>query len=246
MARQNVKKEMPVLPHVSELVLTGGPGGGKTTALAILARLLSRSGVRVLTVPEIATLIITRGVDIAAISRDDGDANCRFQRELFLTHRAYRRRALQRAAAFAPDPTVILYDRSEIDGMAWHDHDCYIELAAEENTTMDEIRNSYVGVLHLVTAAIGAEHAYTLHNNAARWESPQEAAARDHEVTKVYAKHPNVVVIDNRYDFADKLDRMLAVSLQMIGLPAQLNIDLSGKPVPLTPVTLDEPQPVPV
>jgi predicted ATPase len=237
---------LPVLPHVTELILTGGPGGGKTTALAILARLLSRSGVRVLTVPEIATLIITRGVDIATISRDDGDANCRFQRELFITHRAYRRRALQRAAAFAPDPTVILYDRSEVDGMAWHDHDCYVAMSAEEGTTMDEIRRSYRGVIHLVTAAIGAEHAYTLHNNAARWESPEEAATRDAAVMSVYKEHPNLIIIDNRSDFADKLDRMLGVCLEMIGRPAQMTIDLSGKPVPLAPVTLDEPQPVPV
>jgi predicted ATPase len=239
----NGTTEIAAMPHVSEIVLTGGPGGGKTTALAILARLLARSGVRVLTVPEIATLIITRGLDIAAISRDDGDANCRFQRELFTTHRKYRRRALQRAAAFAPTPTVILYDRSELDGRAWHDHDCFDALAAEENTTVAQVRDSYDGVMHLVTAAIGAEHAYTLHNNEARWESVSEAASRDAKVFAVYNGHPHRTVIDNRADFADKLDRMLGMTLEMLGLPSQLTIDLSGRPVAPTPITLDEPVP---
>ena len=227
--------------HVTEVVLTGGPAGGKSTALRLLASLLSRSGLRVLTVPEIATLIINRGLDIAAISREDGDGNCRFQRELWRTHRAYRDRALRRAAELAPRPVVILYDRGELDGRAWHDHDCFDDYAAEDGTTVAEVRDSYSAVVHLVTAAIGAESAYTLANNGARWESAMEAASRDGKVMAVWRDHPRFMVIDNRDDFPDKIARILQCILEAMGRPAQLIIDLSAASAEVEAV---EPEPV--
>ena len=225
--------------NVAEIVLTGGPGGGKTTALRLLSSLLGRSGLRVITVPEVATIIINRGTfDIAAISRQDSDANCRFQRELFTTHRNLRRRALKRAAERS-QRTVILYDRGELDGRAWHDHDCFDTLAAENQTTVAAVRDSYSAVMHLVTAAAGAENAYTLANNAARWESAAEAAARDAKVIQVWKDHPNFRLIDNRGDFADKVDRLVQATLAALNLPTQLIIDLSGRTPDVEAMTVD-------
>lgn len=222
----------PATDHVTEVVLTGGPGGGKTTAIKLLGRLLSRSGLRVITVPEVATLLIYQGkVDMEAIKREDPDANCKFQRQIFETHAQLRERALHRAALFAPQKTIIIYDRSEIDGLAWHDHNCFETFATESGTTLDQIRRRYDAVVHLVTAAVGAEWAYTQANNAARWESAAQAAARDAKVLRIWRDHPRLEVIDNRSDFPDKVDRVLGALLQLLDLPTQLTINL-GHDVP--------------
>jgi predicted ATPase len=224
--------------RVYEIVLTGGPGGGKTTAVRLLGRLLSRSGIRVLTVPEFATLLIERGTfDIAAISREDSEANCAFQKELFETHRKLRQKALDRTASFDDQQILILYDRGELDGRAWHNHDCFYRLAAAENTTLSDICESYDSVIHLVTAADGAYDAYTMENNEARWESAEEAIARDQKVMAVWREHPRFEVLDNRYDFPDKVDRLLQTILRVMGLPTQLNIDLSNAIRPAAEVT---------
>ena len=47
---------------VSKIVITGGPCGGKTTALSRIQRDLSHLGYTVLTVPETATALISGGV----------------------------------------------------------------------------------------------------------------------------------------------------------------------------------------
>lgn len=49
-------------PQVRELVLTGGPCAGKTTALARLSAVVAKAGWRVLAAPEAATTFICGGV----------------------------------------------------------------------------------------------------------------------------------------------------------------------------------------
>jgi hypothetical protein len=48
-------------------------------------------------------------------------------------------------------------------------------------------------VIHLVTAADGAEEFYTLENNAARTETPQVAKMLDKMTQGVWNGHPNYV-----------------------------------------------------
>ena len=44
------------------IVLTGGPGSGKTTVINNIANIFSSLGVKVIVVPETATEIITSGI----------------------------------------------------------------------------------------------------------------------------------------------------------------------------------------
>ena len=46
---------------IYRIVLTGGPCAGKTTALAAVISALELRGIRVLTVPESATIMFTNG-----------------------------------------------------------------------------------------------------------------------------------------------------------------------------------------
>ena len=56
--------------RVSEIVLTGGPCAGKTTALAVLSQKLSDYGYQVLVCPETASLVINAGVAVGQLAQD--------------------------------------------------------------------------------------------------------------------------------------------------------------------------------
>lgn len=62
-------------------------------------------------------------------------------------------------------------------------------------------------VLHLTTAADGAEKFYTTETNAARLETPEQAKELDRKIRSCYDCHKNVQVVDNSTDFSGKLKR---------------------------------------
>jgi hypothetical protein len=201
-----------------------------------LASALRTRGIRVITVPEIATMIIQGAhPDISEIARQDQYDFCRFQREVFLVHRLLRERARVYASGFDEDQVVILYDRGEMDGIAYHRHHCFEALAAEAGTTMAQIRDSYTAVIHMVTTANGAEDFYANFNNSARWDNAEEAREFDRRVLAAWMEHPRHVVVDNTTDWQGKLNRLTDATLAAIGLDQQLQIDVSvttGEPAP--------------
>ena len=200
-----------------EIVLTGGACGGKTTALSALAHLLRTRGVHPITVPEAFTLIVSGGVSgVGDMVRTDGSDNCRFQAELFRTIRRMRANARSMAAQFAGQPTVILCDRGELDAIAFHDHSCFAELAAEAGTSLTGVRDSYDAVMHLVTTADGAEEFYSAVTNVARWETVDEARASDRRILDAWSGHARHQVIDNSTDFEGKIARLLDAVLAAV------------------------------
>ena len=79
-------------------------------------------------------------------------------------------------------------------------------------------------VFHLVTAAKGAEAAYTCANNQARTESVAEEAALDDRLLAAWTGHPHLRVIDNSSDFEDKMKRLIAEISFFLGEPEPLEI----------------------
>ena len=74
--------------------------------------------------------------------------------------------------------------------------------------TEEQLADRYDLVLHLTTAADGAEKYYTTENNAARLETPEQAKALDAKIRTCYERaHKNVQVVDNSTDFTGKLKR---------------------------------------
>ena len=76
-----------------------------------------------------------------------------------------------------------------------------------------EIRDNYDAVFHLVTAAKGAEEFYTLSNNNARTETPEQAAIQDDKLIYAWTGHPHLRIIDNSYDFEGKMRKLILLSL---------------------------------
>jgi AAA domain len=205
-----------------------------------LASALRSRGIRTITVPETATMIIQGAhPDISDIAREDQYEFCRFQREVFIVHRLLRERARVYASGFGDDQVVILYDRGEMDGMAYHRHHCFEALAAEAGTTMAQIRDSYTAVFHMVTTANGAEDFFIHANNSARWDNAEEARAFDQRVLAAWAEHPRHTVIDNTTDWQGKLNRLTDATLAAIGSDQQLQIDVSITTSDRTPEELE-------
>ena len=64
---------------------------------------------------------------------------------------------------------VLLMDRGAMDVLAYVGKDQFDDVLEEFNWTVPQLRDQrYEAVVHLVTAAIGAERFYTLENNKAR------------------------------------------------------------------------------
>ena len=68
----------------------------------------------------------------------------------------------------------------------------------------EALRARYDGVLHLVSAAMGAEEHYSGENNAARRESVEEARVQDERIRGCWLGHPGFTLISNRGYFERK------------------------------------------
>ena len=111
-----------------------------------------------------------------------------------------------------------------------HGRDVWLEAFAELCA-----RARYDAVFHLVTAAKGAEEAYTFANNAARYENVEQAAALDDRIIAAWTGHPHLRVIDNTTDFEEKLIRRVVDDLGCAGdaVLCQINVCHIREPLSL-------------
>lgn len=213
------------MPQITEIVLTGGPCAGKSTALTYLATHLSARGVRVLQVPEVATLFISGGLnDITDIAQGDPELFIKLEHSMIKMQGDFRRRFLEIAAEF-PGPTVILYDRAQTDAAAYIGEPQFNEIRAHLGLSLADVRDSYNTVLFLRTAADGAEAAYTTANNAARSETPEQARAIDKRTLQAWVGHPHLWIVENETDFQAKLERTLEIALHAAGIPIHREVE---------------------
>ena len=103
---------------------------------------------------------------------------------------------------------VILIDRGLLDGSAYVSRSEWQALMDDLNMNVVSMRdNRYDGVLHMVTAADGAEPFYASLSNEARYESNSEAINKDKKLREAYMGHKNWFMIDNSYpNFQSKIN----------------------------------------
>ena len=205
---------------VKKIVITGGPSAGKTTAMSWIQNAFTQKGYAVLFVPETATELITGGVAPWTCGSNADYQKCQMHLQL------EKERVFEQAAkTMNADKVLIVCDRGALDNKAYMDS---VEFAAVlAHLGMDEItlRDGYDAVFHLVTAAKGAVEFYTTANNAARTETPEQAAALDDRIIAAWTGHPHLRVIDNATDFEDKLKRLIAEISAFLGEPEPLEIE---------------------
>ena len=195
---------------VKRIVVTGGPCGGKSTALAYIKKTAEALGFRVLTVGETATELISGGVApwtcaTNAVYQNFQIALQMHKEEIFLAA----------AATMGAEKLLIVCDRGLLDNRAYMTEAEFFSCLASRGDTLEEYLARYDAVFHLVTAAKGAEAFYTTANNAARTETPDEARRVDDRLICAWAEHPRRFVLDNSGDFADKMAR-LATALEEV------------------------------
>ncbi len=205
---------------ISKIVLTGGPCAGKTTALSWIQNNLPKYGYTVLFVPETATELINGGVTPWGMETNLDYQRCQMQLQL------EKERVFEQAAHAMPaEKILIVCDRGTIDNKSYMTDLDFLRLCEELNTSEVELRDRYDAVFHLVTAAKGALEAYTTANNAARRESPSQAAELDDKLIAAWTGHPHLRVIDNSTSFEDKLRRLLKEITRFLGEPEPLEIE---------------------
>lgn len=208
------------MPDIKKIVLTGGPCAGKTTALVKITEYFSGFGYKVFNVPEVPTIFSTAGWNYLTPNR-----NLYYQGErAILETQLALENQFMRLAEVCEDPVLIVCDRGAMDISAYIKPEEWEEITHMAGTNSNALRESYDAVLHLVSAADGAEQYYTTATNATRYEQANEEGLRiarelDKKVIKAWTGHPHLRVINNHDDFENKLNRVLTEISKVVGLP---------------------------
>ena len=210
------------MTNIKRIVLTGGPCAGKTTALVRINEHFSALGYKVFTVPEVPTMITQSGWNYMTENHDfyyEGE-------KVILETQLELEDKVMRMAQTCKEPCVIVCDRGAMDISAYISAQMWDELTHSCGTSTDELRmgNRYDAVLHLVSAADGAEKFYTTANNAQRYEKADEAGLRiarelDKKVIQAWTGHPHLRVINNGEDFEQKMNRVVREIAAVLELP---------------------------
>ena len=182
------------VPHERRrIVLTGGPGAGKTAVLELIRQSFC-AHVKVL--PEAAGIVFGGG-----FPRGEGVVQRKAaQRAIFFVQREVE------TAAEADNVAIVLCDRGTVDGIAyWPGPE---DLWASLGTTIEEQLRRYDAVIHLRTPPVDGGYN---HENPLRLETAMEAAALDARVERAWSSHPRRFVVDAFPDFISKAARTLQV-----------------------------------
>ncbi len=206
---------------VHRIVLTGGPCAGKTATLTQLSEHLEKQGIRVFRVPEAATILFAGGVTCDDVVTEP----IRFQSQVIRLQMRLEETYIAHAEA-SKKPSVVLMDRGVMDTRGFIDAATWQALLKCNNWTEVALRDQrYDAVIHMITAADGAEDFYSLENNSARTETPNAARKVDRKIQEAWLGHPHLRVIDNSTGFAGKISRVIETVCHVIGIPTPTEIE---------------------
>ena len=176
------------------VVLTGGPGAGKTAVLEMVRRSMCQ---HVHVLPEAASIVFGGG-----FPRDD-DPICRRAAQRAIYH---VQRELE-VTGSAHNPAIVLCDRGTIDGLAYWPGPAE-EFWSAAGTTAEAELARYDSVIHLRTPAGGRGYNYA---NPVRTESASAAADIDAQILEVWSRHPQRHVVEATGEFLDKAAAVLTI-----------------------------------
>lgn len=205
----------PGYTHVIRVVLTGGPCGGKSSALEHLITSAKAEGFDVYTAPETATLIFNSGFGFPPTDDD----NLNFQTQL-LSMQLQMEKAFTKLAAKTGRPSIIVFDRGLMDSKGYIKEELWKQVLEnlwcnnyqQKGVTEEYLLHRYDAVVHLVTAADGAEKFYkwgkTVDDSGKeviRHESPEQARELDSKMRSCWSDHPRHIIVRNAGSFRDKM-----------------------------------------
>lgn len=118
----------------------------------------------------------------------------------------------------APKPVLIISDRGTMDISAYMEPTVWQALLDELGLSDIKLRDArYDAVIHMVSAAIGAEQFYTTENNSARTEGLELAREIDNKILKAWTGHPQLHIVENNVDFDVKVKSVVHSIQRLIG-----------------------------
>jgi predicted ATPase len=187
---------------VRRIVVTGGPGGGKTS---VWRAFMASHGKLVEAVPEVATALLTT-VFPPVQSAHDRHA---LQRAIFHVQRELESAHEQRCAA----GRALFCDRGTPDGAGYWPEGADAFFTSMNTRAEDELAR-YDAVLFLETAA--AAGLSIAAGNPIRTESLEAAVEVDRRLHAVWGGHPGFVHVGWEIDFQQKVDHAVAALTRML------------------------------
>jgi predicted ATPase len=172
------------------IVITGGPGGGKTTALDLFRRELSG---KIESVPEAATMLFSGGIE----RTDDLEVIKCQQSTIFNLQKN-----LEDIKRKMSPSSLVLCDRGTLDGLAYwpgSDEEFFVEMGS----SFDDELTRYDAVIFFETAAKSGQGIRS--NNPIRNESEAKAIELDQKLQDIWSKHPNYNFVSSSESFIKKI-----------------------------------------
>ncbi len=192
--------QMPIQKR-RRIVLTGGPGGGKTTAADLLRREL---GKRIVIVPESATILFTGGFP----RTQHFDGNRAAQQAIF-----HVQRNLEDVQSALYPERALLCDRGTVDGAAYWDdgEDSFFRALG---TSIDAELARYDAVVFFETAAVAGLSIEG--GNPVRCESLVQAVTLDTRLRELWSHHPRFTLIPHSTSFLQKMVSAVGLLEQLV------------------------------
>ena len=184
------------------IVLTGGPGGGKTTAAALYRREL---GERIVVVPEAATLLFAGGFPRSP----EPHARASAQRAIF-----HVQRNVEDVQSALYPGRILLCDRGTVDGAAYWPDDSRPGFFEAVHSSLEAELARYDAVLFFETAAVGGQSIEG--GNPTRVEDEAYAIVLDARLRELWSQHPHFLFVPHSDSFLGKLSLALGMLQALI------------------------------
>ncbi|MCO5143301.1 MAG: ATP-binding protein [Oligoflexia bacterium] len=192
-------------PSCRFIVLTGGPGAGKTAVLDASRQIF---GNRLAFLPESASIVYSGGFPRL------GTPSCirAAQLSIFRVQEQLEALAIEEGSY-----TVALCDRGICDGAAyWPDGSNAFFQAI--GIPKEIVYSRYCTVIHLKTPNLSFGYN---NSNPTRTETPEEAALIDERIESVWRDHPNCYVVPATEHFTEKLQIVTNIIEKTLLSPAR-------------------------
>lgn len=191
---------------IPRIVLTGGPCGGKTTALQYLKQHLPAQGVTPVFVPELATAMFDAGVRWPDVAHHEPSA-FRFQAQMIKSQITNEDMYYSFVSLLPGKNKVLVCDRGTVDNMVYARDEWHEDILSQVGS-LGFLKRRYDQIIHLNTLAYGGEY-HT--DNVARYESAEDACRTDARTWEMWARGPHVpqTRIEHNTSLTDKMEMVL-------------------------------------
>lgn len=181
-------------PHARRrIVLTGGPGAGKTAALELIRQSLCK---HLQILPEAAGVLFGGGFPRGGLAGQRRAA----QRAIYFVQRELE------ASVESENVAILLCDRGTVDGEAYWPGPG--DLWGSLGTTRESELRRYDAVIHIRTP--GSHLGYN-RQNPLRIEDGIEALAIDDRIATAWSQHPRRYIVEPTLQFIDKAVRVIDI-----------------------------------